>query len=120
MEYSLLIFTVLSFIAACNCQFSFKYGAEWTEHTIIPQNSFLRKIYPFKESKINPLKYVKLIPFYISCVILISVFIVYIVYWVSPSLLLTFLQSKLVAILSFIYFLITFIYYIILEIDFKS
>lgn len=119
VEYSLLICAVLAFLIACNEQFDNKYGAEWTELTLIPKDSFWRKIYPFKENENNPLLYVKLIPFFITFFILIAVFIIYIVYWISPISLSSFLQSKWGFIISIVYFLIVLFYYIILEIDFK-
>lgn len=119
-NYGLLLFTTLAFVLACNCQFSYRsYGAEWTNLTIIPKDSFWRKIYPFKEKETSPLKYVKLIPFYITFVVLVLVLIVYIIFWISPSLLAGILQSKAIIIASIVYFLVAFIYYLIIEIDFK-
>ena len=119
MEYSLLIFAALAFLMACNEQFDNKYGAEWTELTLVPKDSAWRKMYPFKDKENNPLLYVKLIPFFVTFFVLIAVFIVYIVYWISPSLLSYFLGSKWGFIIPMIYFLVVFIYYMILEIDFK-
>lgn len=116
-NYLLLMFAIMSFAFACDRQFNSKYGAEWTHRTRLPKKSFLRKIYPFKESEINPLLYVKLIPFFVTLIILITVLIVYIIYWIFPFLLSAFLQSKICFILGISYFLITFVYYIIIEID---
>lgn len=119
MEYCLLAFVGVTFLMACRCQFDSKYGAEWTKLTIIPKDSFWRKIYPFKEKESNPLRYVMLIPFYITFVILVSVLIVYIIFWISPSLLSNFLQSIAVGFVSVAYMMVVFIYYLIMEIDFK-
>ena len=51
MVYILLGSVVLVFLMACNFQFDFRYGAEWTKLTKIPKNSVWRKIYTFKEKE---------------------------------------------------------------------
>lgn len=94
MAYLLLIFVAIVFIAACNCQFKWKFGARFFDKRI-PKNSVWRKIYPFKEDEKNPLLYVKWIPVVITFIILIACLILYIVYWIYPSLLSDFLESKL-------------------------
>ena len=113
MAYGLLGSVVLVFIAACRCQFDGKYGGRFFDKEI-PKDSVWRKIYPFKESETNPLLYVKLIPFFITFIILIAVLIIYIVYWISPPLLEEFLLSKLCAWISVSYFVIDFICYIVM------
>ena len=70
VEYGCLTFVIMAFLIACDYQFGSKYGAEWTYRTIIPKDSFWRKIYPFKEKETKPLRYAKLIPFFITFVIL--------------------------------------------------
>ena len=119
MVYILLGSVVLVFLMACNFQFDFRYGAEWTKLTKIPKNSVWRKIYPFKENETQPLLYVKWIPVVVTFIIMIAILIVYIVYWISPPLLSGFLRSKLCGWISVGYFIIGLIYVIIMEIDFK-
>ena len=105
----LVMIAVLVFILACCCQFSWKYGARFFNKKI-PKDSVWRKIYPFKESERNPLLYVKWIPVVITFIILIGVLIVHIVYWISPSLLSGFLESKWNAWISLVYLFIDIIY----------
>lgn len=113
MAYLLLGSVVLVFVMACRCQFDGKYDGRFF-NTEVSSNSIWRKIYPFKEKETNPLLYVKLIPFFIAFIISIAVLIVYIVYWISPSLLSCFLQSKLCGLISLCYLLINFIYYAVM------
>ena len=113
MAYVLLVIVVLVFVLDCNTQFCWKYDARFFD-VEVPKNSMWRKIYPFKEKETNPLRYVKLIPFYISFIIFIAVLIIYIVYWISPSLLAGFLQSKLCGWISLSYFVVNFIYSIVM------
>lgn len=111
-----LLFKVLSgFVFACVWQFSPKHGIRF-KNNVIPQNSVLRKFYPFKESEFNPLIYVKLVPFYICFLILIAVLILYIVYWINPESLEAFLISPGVNIAGFVYLILTFIYLAIMVI----
>lgn len=109
MEYLLLIIVALVFSAACSCQFRWKFGARFCKRKI-PENSVWRKIYPFKENEKNPLLYVKWIPVVITFIILIACLILYIVYWISPSLLSDFLESKLCFWIALIYLSIYNIY----------
>lgn len=120
VEYGCLTFVIMAFLIACDYQFGSKYGAEWTYRTIIPKDSFWRKIYPFKETETNLLRYAKLIPFFITFVILMVVLIVYIVFWVaSPPVLSEFLQSKVIAAISLAYLSIVVAYAIIIEVNFR-
>ena len=59
----------------------------------VGKKSILRKILPFKEDELHPLLYAKIIPLIIYTLILIGVFILYIIYWINPSLLSSFLNS---------------------------
>ena len=111
--YGFLVIVLLVFILACNNQFDGKYGARFFD-VEISKNSIWRKIYPFKEKENNPLRHVKLIPFYITFIILVAVLIVYIVYWISPSLISGFLQSKVCAWISLVYLYVDIIYIIVM------
>ena len=113
MEYLLLIIVALVFSAACSCQFRWKFGARFCKRKI-PENSVWRKIYPFKENEKNPLLYVKWIPVVITFIILIACLILYIVYWISPSLLSDFLESKLCFWICIAYTNINTIYFIVM------
>lgn len=113
--YSLLIGAVWGFFAACCWQFNSKAGDRF-EKTKIPDNSFFRKIYPFKEDALDPLLYVKLIPFLVCTLIFIAVLIVYIIYWINPNLLNAFLAGNICMLMSVSYSFITSIYLVILQI----
>ena len=113
MAYFFLMMVALVFIAACNAQFDWKYSARFFD-VEIRLNSIWRKIYPFKEREINPLRYVKWIPVVITFVILIAVLIVYIIYWISPSLLSGFLESKLCGWISLGYLFMYIIYSVVM------
>lgn len=113
MAYVLLGGALLAFILACNAQFDRKFDGRFFDMEI-SKNSIWRKIYPFKEKETNPLRYVKWIPFVITFIILIAVLIVYIVYWISPSLLSGFLESKLCAWITLSYICICMVYYIVM------
>lgn len=113
--YFLLIGAVWAFFAACCWQFNFKCGGRF-EKTRIPDNSFFRKIYPFKEDPLDPLLYVKLIPFLVCTLVFIAVLIVYIIYWINPNLLSAFLTSDICMVVSFSYSFLTSIYVFILQI----
>lgn len=113
--YFLLIGAVWGFFVACGWQFDFKCGRRF-EKTRIPDNSFFRKIYPFKEDPLDPLLYVKLIPFLVCTLVFIAVLIVYIIYWINPSLLSAFLTSDICMVVSVSYYFLTSIYILILQI----
>lgn len=113
--YSLLIGAVWGFFAACCWQFNSKAGDRFKK-TKIPDNSFFRKIYPFKEDALDPLLYVKLIPFLVCTLIFIAVLIVYIIYWINPNLLNAFLTGNICMLMSVSYSFLTSIYLVILQI----
>ena len=66
----------------------------------VKENSFWRKIIPFKETEKNPLTYAKLIPVLLQALILICVIILYIVYWSNSNLLESFFETKAYYIIS--------------------
>ena len=57
----------------------------------LPENSKLRKIIkkilPVKETKTNPYLYIKVVPYFISVIILACVVVLYIVYAIIPNVL---------------------------------
>lgn len=112
-EYILLIFTFCTVLLTGRIQFSAKYDARFFSKEI-PKKSFWRKMYPFKERENNPLAYGKLIPFVISVFIFLVVFIIYVIYWISPELLRPFLVSKGVVIGAMCYPVIVVIYMLIM------
>lgn len=112
VEYCLLGFSILVFFLFWGFQTDERFSPRFFKK-VIPKNSFFRKIYTFKETRRNPLTYVKLIPYIISIVVLIAVFIIYIIYWFNPPLLIDFLRSRPVVLASFVYLIASFLYSLI-------
>ena len=106
---------LISFIIACRWQTDGKYGCGF-ENTRIPENSFWRKLYPFKERPDNPLLYVKFIPFLICLVITLGMLIaVGICAICGIDVLRAFLTNLAVNIVCWVYTGINLIYLVVLE-----
>lgn len=114
-QYIMLIFAFFGLFVSFCWQFNIKAGNRFIK-TKIPDNSFFRKIYPFKQDSADPLLYVKFIPFLLAVLIFISVLIVYIVYLINPNLLDSFLKSDGCIFGSLAYGAVSVIYLIVLQI----
>ena len=115
MEHYIMLISAFFglFISFC-WQFNIKAGDRFI-NTRIPDNSFFRKIYTFKEDTADPLLYVKFIPFLIAILIFISVLIAYVVFWINPNLLYNFLKSDGCIVGSLAYSAVSVIYLIVLQ-----
>lgn len=80
----------------------------------ISEKSILRKFLPFKEDEYNPLLYAKIIPIIILTFIFIGVFVIYIIYWINPMLLSSFLNSTSCKIISGVIIGLSLLYSVIL------
>lgn len=110
--YTIFLLSLTVFCLFLSFQKSERFSPRFF-NKVIPKDSFWRKLYPFKEYKINPLKYIKFIPFFISTVVLIIVVIIYIIYWISPSLVVGFLSCRPCKIAFFVYLCVGFLYSVI-------
>lgn len=66
----------------------------------IKEKSWLRKLFPYKETEYNPYLYLTVIPCVIYFALLITTLVVYVIYWINPTLLHVFLESVTVFIIS--------------------
>ena len=83
----------------------------------VKQNSFLRKILPFKDTEDNPYLYIKIVPLLINIIITIIVLIIYIFFWIFPaSVLGDILGHPILVLVSMVYCIGTGLYYAALKI----
>ncbi len=83
----------------------------------VKQNSFLRKILPFKDKEDNPYLYIKIVPLLINIIITIIVLIIYIFFWIFPaSILGDILNNYICGLVAMVYCFGTGLYYAALKI----
>jgi hypothetical protein len=87
MEYYLLILGLMFPLLGICVQFSQgPHNENIEKRFVVPQNSIWRKFIPFSENTAHPFIYLKIIPFLMSIVISVIVFMLYVVNLFIPDI----------------------------------